>query len=232
MYRHVRVALMLVALAAGATGCGRDKPPAATRQVITVEAPGPFQEIDKETAKLVGTEATWQAPDELTVRRTERIGLAIGQGTALKSRIEQLLPAAAPTGAGRVLVGPTVRAWLHADPDDAVVTPSAAVDASTGSDVQILWTWLVQPKHPTDALLLTVQLEVPLSSGHTIHNEVALTLPVRRTASYTAGQVFAHWSTWSVMTASAASVATWAWRRRRRAGTSPAPATPERVTVP
>lgn len=216
MYRRARVALLAVAILAAMSACGTEGN--SDSQAAPSPSPqGPFSKIDAETAALVTREATWQAPKSLDVGKTERIGLSVGEGDKLKSKIEQLFPIPQPsTGAGLVLVGPTVRVSLHADPNDADITPSEAVDASTGSDVQMLWTWFVHPKHPTKALLLTAQLDVPLSTGHTIHNEIALTLQVKRTVAYTAGQVFTHWGTWAAIAGSIVSVGAWLWRRRRR----------------
>jgi hypothetical protein len=215
MYRRARVALVAVAILAAISACGTEGNSDSHATPATSPS-GPFSKVDAETAALVTREATWQAPKSLDVGKTERIGLTVGEGATLKTKIEQLFPAALPTNAGPVLVGPTVRVSLHADPNDADITPSEAVDASTGSDVQMLWTWFVHPKHPNKALLLTARFDVPLSSGHTIHNEIALTLQVKRTVAYTAGQIFTHWGTWSAIAASIVSVAAWLWRRRRR----------------
>jgi hypothetical protein len=118
--------------------------------------------------------------------------------------------------AGPVQVGPTMRATLRANPADAEITPSDAVNASTGTDIQMLWTWLVHPKRPTKTLQLTAFLEVPLDNGHTISNEIAFTIPVKRTFVYTAEEVATHWATWSAVAATLVSVTGWIIRRRRR----------------
>ncbi|MFD0362590.1 hypothetical protein ACFQZZ_14175 [Nocardia sp. GCM10030253] len=107
-----------------------------------------------------------------------------------------------------------VRVKLLVDPSDADATPSDAVSTSTGRNIQMLWTWFVRPKHPTSALLLTAHLEVPLSDGHVISNDISLTIPVHRTAAYTAGQIFTNWATWSAIAVSAIGVAGWLLRRR------------------
>jgi len=52
------------------------------------------------------------------------------------------------------------------DAGDAGVTPSGAVDEPTGSNIALLWTRTVRPKHPSDGLELTAHIEVP-SSGYT-----------------------------------------------------------------
>lgn len=213
-----RVGLLLIGLCLFAmAGCGSD-PPDATAPPPTTES-GPFAEFDAAAQDLVEREATWQAPSKLTVGHTERVGLAIGDSKALKSKIDTLLPSTAPVDAGSVQVGPMVTATLLAAPGDADVTPSEGVNLSTGSDLQLLWTWLVHAKRPTDTLLLTARLEVPLSNGHSMTQEIPLTLSVDRTFGYTAEQVATHWGTWSAVVASLGSGVAWlVTRRRRKAG--------------
>lgn len=170
--------------------------------------------IDAETRALVETAATWHAPESVDVDKTVRIGLEVGNGGSLKSRIAALLPHTSPISGGTVRVGPTVRAKLLVNPNDAEVVPSDAVDASIGSDVQMLWTWFVYPKRPTSALLLTAHLEVPLSDGHTIDTDVPLAIRVDRTLAFTASQVFTNWATWSAIAVTATGAIGWWWSRR------------------
>ncbi|MEV0296075.1 hypothetical protein [Nocardia sp. NPDC050710] len=157
----------------------------------------------------------------------QRIGLEIGSSDAVKSKIEALLPDTSPISGGTVEVGPTVRVKLLVDPSDAEVTPSDAVSASTGSNIQMLWTWFVHPKHPTSALLLTAHLEVPLSDGHVISNYISLRIPVHRTLGYTAGQIFSNWATWSAIAVSGIGITGWLLRRRH-AKAKAVPAAPTR----
>ncbi len=135
----------------------------------------------------------------MDVNRTQRIGLQLGRSAALDDKLSELLPDTSPTAGGTVEVGPTVRATLLVDTSDAEATPSDAVSVSTRSDIQMLWTWLVRPKHPTSALLLTAHLEVPLSDGHVINHDISLKILVHRTLAYTAGQFFSNWATWSAI---------------------------------
>jgi hypothetical protein len=195
-------------------GCAAGAPPAQVQP--EPPASGPFADIDRSARALVNQEASWHAPQSLTVDKTERIGLSVGTGSGLKNKIDNLLPATTTTSAGPVQVGPTMRATLRANPADAEITPSDAVNASTGTDIQMLWTWLVHPKRPTKALQLTAFLEVPLDNGHTISNEIAFSIPVQRTFVYTAEEVATHWATWSAVAATLVSVTGWFLRRRNR----------------
>ncbi len=175
-----------------------------------------FAQVDKDSQLLIAKEATWQAPKSLTVGDTQRVGLSIGEGTKIKDKIDNLLSGTSPTSAGVVEVGPTVRATLLASEEDADISPSDAVNASTGSDIQMLWTWLVHPKQPTDRLTLTAHLEVPLSDGHVVTHELSLSLPVSRTVTYTLTEVGTHWATWSGVGASVVGIVGWFLARRRR----------------
>jgi hypothetical protein len=166
-----------------------------------------FDFVDEATSRFLTRDARWQVPDALDVDLTGRIGLSVGSGPRLRTEINNLLPSTAPVSAGSVQVGPMVGVTLRADPDDAIVTPSDRVNVSTGSDVQMLWTWLVHPLHPMTALLLTADFELPLDNGYVVRNEFALSLHVRRTLSYTAQQVFSNWATWSAIGATSIGVA-------------------------
>jgi hypothetical protein len=221
MYKRVTLVLAAVLLTA-LSGCAAQTASnsAADGQPASVQAGAPgqgtFDTVAQETSKLIAADARWHAPGTLEAGETDRIGLSVGTGTTLTSKINTYLKGTSNTPAGSVLVGPSVRVSLHADSGDAEITPSEAVDASTSSDVQMLWTWLVHPTHPTKQLLLTAWLDVPLSDGHTIHHELPLTLEVKRTFGYTATQVFTHLATWSAIGATLVSVAGWLWRRRRK----------------
>lgn len=188
---------------------------------------GPFAEYDRSARSLVTQQANWQAPKSLTVGRTERIGLSIGDGPEVTNKINTLLMGTQSTSAGSLLVGPVVRATLRASSADAEITPSEAVNVSTGSDIQMLWTWFVHPKRPTDRLQLTAFLEVPLENGHVISHELGFSVPVKRTFAYTAEEVATHWGTWSAVAATLVSIIGWFLRRRRnrrrRAGATGGP---------
>lgn len=181
-----------------------------------VPGTGTFKEIDTAARELVTRQAYWRAPAVLDVEQTQRIGLAVGEGEKLTQKINTMLKDTQTTAAGPVEVGPTVKATLRGNTEDVEITPSDSVNATTGSDVQMLWTWLVHPKHPTDDLLLTAYLEVPLSNGHTITHEVALSVEVRRTTAYTVWQVITHWGTWSAVVTSIVGVVSWLLRRGKR----------------
>jgi len=205
-------AVALVVLA----GCAA-KPDNTAASPGPAPATGPFAEFDRNARNLVTREANWQAPQSLTVGRTERIGLSIGDGPSLNNKIKTLMQEGSQsTSAGSLQVGSVVRATLRASSADAEITPSEAVNVSTGSDIQMLWTWFVHPKRPTDRLQLTAFLEVPLENGHIVSHELGFSLPVKRTLLYTLEEVATHWGTWSAVAATLASVIGWFIRRRRR----------------
>ncbi len=200
-------------------GCGKTADPPDTAAQPTTRPTAvnsAFAQIDQDSQGLIAREATWQTPKSLTVGLTERIGLSIGEGDKIKEKIDNLLPSVSPVTAGVVEVGPTVRARLFVTEEDADVSPSDAINASTGSDVQMLWTWLITPKRPTERLAVTAHLEVPLSDGHVVTHELSLTLPVKRTTMYTLTEVATHWGTWSGVGASVVGVVGWFLARRRR----------------
>ncbi|BCJ77984.1 hypothetical protein CS0771_75280 [Catellatospora sp. IY07-71] len=208
----------VVAAAAVLTGCAQEPDSAAVPGTVPGSSTGQFAQIDAATRELVTQRVDWQAPASLDVEQTARVGLSVGSGAELKSKVEALVPNAVTTPAGEMKVGPTVRASLRGNPEDVEITPAEAVNASTGSDVQMLWTWLIKPKHPTDALDLTAHLEVPLSNGHVITHEVPLRIEVHRTMPYTVWQVLTNWGTWSAVVTSLIGVVGWLIRRRRKQG--------------
>ncbi|MEU7826543.1 hypothetical protein [Catellatospora sp. NPDC049133] len=215
-------ALLAVATACAVAvlaGCAAESNGDSTQQPSPGQvAPGTgtFKDIDTAARELVTRQAYWQSPAVLDVEQTQRIGLAVGEGEKLTQKINTMLKGTQTTAAGPVEVGPTVKATLRGNTEDVEITPSESVNATTGSDVQMLWTWLVHPKHPTDDLLLTAYLEVPLSNGHTITHEVALSVQVRRTMSYTLWQLVTHWGTWSAVVTSLVGVVSWLLRRRKK----------------
>ncbi len=173
-----------------------------------------YKQIAKDESQLITSNASWNAPKTLTVEKTQRVGLQIGQSKALSDKINQLLPNTSPSSAGQVKVGPLVRARLEANPDDADVTPSDFVNYSTASSPELLWTWMVRPKKPSDALLLTVHIEVPLEgSANALPTDIPIEIPVDDTFWYRAGQIFTNWGTW---TAVAGTLGGFGWWKRRK----------------
>lgn len=105
--------------------------------------------------------------------------------------------------------------WV--DGDAASVEPDEAVDASTGSDLALLWTWTVHPKQPTERLRLTAHLSFTVpGTDHVLTRDLPLTMRVRRTAIFTFKQIFTNWATlWAIAVALLGGLA-WVWRRWRR----------------
>ncbi|MGV0813290.1 LPXTG cell wall anchor domain-containing protein [Mycolicibacterium boenickei] len=164
------------------------------------------------------------------MEETAVIGLAIGDTPNLNREVNATLPGTIATPAGTVEVGITTRAELSASPDDATITPSLAKNASTVDEIELLWTWHVTPKRPTDELMLTAHIEVPLDGGGSFNTDIPLRIPVKRSIGYTAGQIFDSWATWSAIAVSVAGGAGWFFRRRRRAQpTASAQEVPERT---
>jgi hypothetical protein len=227
---HKRALLCLIGLLTGVamSACGAEPTHSTSGQpswapvtagptpTATGSPDSQFGDIDKATAGFLTRDADWQVPPALDVDKTTRIGLSIGSGPTVTSGIQRLLPSTSPTPAGPIEIGPTVGVTLRADPDDAVITPSEMVNASTGTDVEMLFTWFVHPLHPNSALLLTAYIELPLADGHVIMNAYPLTLEVRRTLPYTLHQIFTNWATWSSIAGAVAGVVAWLYRRRRK----------------
>lgn len=209
--------LVMVGLATGCGAAPSDSTAVAPGGINSEQQPpGPYAEFDRAAAQMVHTVAQWEHPEHLTVGEAERVALSIGQSQEIATKVEQLVKNGVTTSAGEVKVGPTVRVTLQADPEDAEITPSDAVNASTGSDIAMLWTWLVKPKHPTEELILTAHMEIPLSDGHVATNDLPLSVPVSRTFGYTMNQVFTNWATWASVGTSIAGVGGWFLRRARR----------------
>ena len=108
--------------------------------------------------EMVDTRARWHAPSRTPVAETTEVGLSIGNGEELRRQVEETLPEV-PTQPGVPLrVGTDVSARLVGEPSDVSISPSDAIDASTGSDIALLWTWNIHPKHPNDRLKLSAHL--------------------------------------------------------------------------
>jgi hypothetical protein len=229
--RHLnagRVVGVLVVLCLTAfTGCGRPEPapkpiPTGDRPTPVTVAPtatagpstDPFDLVDEGLQRMVDEHATWQAPASLAVDRSDRIGLVVGDSERLQTQIDDLVEEAVPREAGPVKVGPRVRVALWVDASDAQVKPSEAVDQSTGSQVAMLWTWIVRPLRASDGMFFIAHVEVP-SDGHTFTTDIPLKIPVKRTISNMGNQVFTHWATWSAIVVTLASAVSWLWKRRR-----------------
>ncbi len=212
-------------------GCGGDngstsgaQPPGGTHTsgepdpIVSAgqSAPPLFQQTDQQLSQLVTAQAAWHTPSSLRAGETSRIGLSIGDSTTLANDIQSLLPSTSTHSAGTVAVGPHVSATLEVDTADASVDPSTAINASTGSDIQLLWTWYLHPKHPTDDLEVTAHIEVILSDNSVKTVDVPLSIAVGRTFSYTVEQVFSEWETWASIVTVGGGAFLAVWRRRKR----------------
>ncbi len=216
----------VLAVALAVASCATEPKPRASTRPTTRPDPSPtatatgdpensFEQIDADAQQLVDRVATWHAPTHLLVDTPTRVGLSIGTGTQISNEVNALVQSDDPRDAGTVQIGATVTATLEADADDATITPSVAVDASTGSDVELLWTWTVRAKHPSTDLLLTVHLEIPLADGHDLTRDLPLDISVSRTISYTVREIFNSWGTWSAIGGTIVAVGGW-WAARRR----------------
>ena len=220
MRTRIALAVAALALLGLASGCGGE-PPSSSAVAPGAGNPdqlpnGPYAQFDRDAAVMVRTVATWQHPAKLVVGKAERVGLTMGQSQELKDKMDVLVKNGVKTPAGQVEVGPTVRITLQADPEDAEITPSEAVDASTGSTIAMLWTWLVKAKQPTEGLTLTAHMEIPLSDGHVATNDLPLSIPVERTVGYTVNQILTNWATWASVGTSIVGVGGWFLRRAQR----------------
>ena len=231
-FRAVLVAVAAVVVVGLAGGCGAAPtdssavaPGGGNPDQLT---PGPYAQFDHDAAQRVHTVAQWDAPQSLVVNQATRIALSMGQSQQIADKVDKLVKDRVTTPAGEVFVGSTVAVTLQADPEDADVTPSDKINVSTGSDIAMLWTWLVKAKHPTGALELTAHMEIPLSDGHVATNDLPFTIPVTRTFGYTMNEVLTNWATWSGVATSVIGVGGWFLRRRqkrRKAAAAPVDAT-------
>jgi hypothetical protein len=187
--------------------------------------------VDDQVRDLMTEEARWQAPESLTVERGGLVGLTIGDSEALNSMVSQAF-AGAPkaeqpvaTKAGKVQVNPDVRVTLRAaNRDDADIDPSGPRNASTSSQVAMLWMFSVTPKQiPSQGLLLTAHVEVTVpgddfTPSHDFTFDFSKAIPVKRTLQYTLKQVVAYWQAifGTGIGASAIAVTVWLAKRRRR----------------
>jgi hypothetical protein len=202
--------------AATSTAAPTGSNPTGANPTGSSSPPSLFSSTDEQLGQLVNAEAAWHRPSSLRAGETSRIGLSIGNSAALNTDIQSLLPSTSTQDAGTVAVGPNVSATLEVDPEDASVDPSTAINASTGSDIQLLWTWYVHPKHPTDDLEVTAHIAVTLSDNTVKTVDVPLSIEVHRTASYTFDQIFSDWETWVSIVTVAGGAVLFVWRRRRR----------------
>lgn len=185
----------------------------------TAPSTGPtsiFREADAAIANLVDANVAWRSPARLTVDETTDIGLAIGGGQTLRDEIEKNLPNTEEIPAGKVSVGPVVKASLIVDPADATVEPNDAIDASTSSDIALLWTWKLHPLHPDDELTVTALIAVSVpGTDYAVTHDIPLRIPVDRTFEYTVYQVFSNWATWAAIAGAAFAGVGWLWRHNR-----------------
>ena len=176
-----------------------------------------FAEADQRMSQMVDTRATWHAPSRSPVAETIEVGLSIGDGEELRRQVEEALPES-PTQPGVPLrVGTDVSARLLGDQSDVSITPDDAIDASTGSDIALLWTWDVRPKHPAEQLRLSAHLSMTVpGTEHKLRRTLHLYLNITRTVSYTVHQVFANYGTWAAIAAAVFGAGGWLWRNYRR----------------
>ncbi len=187
------------------------------------EAPDPFADADQRMDQMVETQAIWHAPSQTPVDETTQIGLSIGAGDRLRREIEEVLPDVPSQTATPLRVGTDVSARLIGDPSDVSITPDDAINASTGSDIALLWTWDIHPRHPADRLELTalVKMTVP-GTDHQLTKILHVHLRVTRTVGFTTHQVFTNWGTWTAIVMALVGSAGWMWRTTRRRKQSPA----------
>jgi len=202
----------------GATGGGN-----TGGEVPDGEAQNPFADADQRMDQMVDTQATWHAPSQTPVDETTQIGLSIGAGDRLRREIEEVLPDVPSQTATPLRVGTDVSARLIGDSSDVSITPDDAINASTGSDIALLWTWDIHPRHPADRLELTalVKMTAP-GTDHQLTKILHVHLRVTRTLGFTAHQVFTNWGTWTAVVMALVGSAGWMWRTTRRRKQSPA----------
>ncbi len=189
----------------------------------TARHTNPFADADQRMDQMVDTQATWHAPSQTPVDETTQIGLSIGAGDRLRREIEEVLPDVPSQTATPLRVGTDVSARLIGDSSDVSITPDDAINASTGSDIALLWTWDIHPRHPADRLELTalVKMTVP-GTDHQLTKILHVHLRVTRTVGFTAHQVFTNWGTWTAIVMALVGSAGWMWRNTRRRKQSPA----------
>lgn len=209
----VIMAVLMPVLAACA---GSGNPGGGSETPSSSASPNPYRQFDQQVAGLLVRRAAWQAPKRIKVNQTARVGLVIGDPGLLKAQIRQLVPGSYPSPAGTVRVGSTIGVQLLADPGDASVTPKAAIDESMGEHTALLWTWYINAKHPDSGLLLTAEVVTKMSDGHVLRKELALTIPVDRTAQYTLYQIFSNWATWAAIVTALTGIVSWVWRKRKK----------------
>lgn len=217
-HRLLVLGLMVATLLPVLAACTAGEPPARLSTPTAQPKPNPYGQFDQDVAQLLERRAVWQAPKRINVDSTARVGLVIGDPNLLKTEISQLVPGSYPVSAGSVKVGSTIAVQLIADPSDASVTPSAAIDNSIGEHTALLWTWYVYATHPNTSpgLFLTAEITTKMSDGHVLQEELALTIPVDRTLQYTAYQIFTNWATWAAIAGACAGLFTWIRKKRKK----------------
>jgi hypothetical protein len=176
------------------------------------------QSVDTALRELLPAQATWRTPRRLPVATSSEIGLGIG--AAAGNKLATSVPAGEESSVGEVKVGPTVRVRLIGDGDDVVITPNDAINSGTGSDVAMVFTWYVWPKHPAEALRLTAHMEVPLPGGGYWSTDPALTKQVPNRPGYIAYSFFHNVATWVSLSGAVTGLLLWlgAHGIRRRQG--------------
>jgi len=175
-------------------------------------------------SEMVEAKADWLAPDQADVDQQVKIGLSIGDSAALKAQIDATLPKVPTVPAGKLYVGTDVSAELIADPLLVTVKPDVAINASTGSEIGLLWAWTIHTLQPADQLELTAHITMTIpGTTHQLIRDLNFFLSVKRTIGYTANQVFTSWATWAGIAGSVAAVMGWLWKRRNRPAAQRAP---------
>ena len=163
---------------------------------------GPKQDVETNLEKIIDAEAQWQLPDYLEVDESQAIGLSINDSPEVRRAIELNLPGTKPSEGGPVTIGPMVSVLLKGPGGQIDIEPKTPQTWSTKTEAALLFTWTVTPKVVTDSLHLQVLGEVTMRdksnvTTFTLNREIK----VKRTLSYTLGEIFSHWATWAAIAA-------------------------------
>ena len=192
---------------------------------------GVFDEADQRMSDMVATRAKWHAPARSPVAETIEVGLSIGNGEELRRQVEATLPDTPIQPGVPLRIGTDVSARLVGEPSDVSITPSDAIDASTGSDIALLWTWNIHPKHPAERLRLSAHLAMTVpGTDHKLTRTLHLYLDVTRTVSYTAHQIFTNYGTWAAIAVATFGAVAWLRRNLGGAGKKQDPYVPRQPT--
>lgn len=196
-------------------------------------APAPedlFKQFDDKSSQLVSEQSKWHAPEEFTVDESQMVGLQIGDSSELAADINALLPNTVSKAGPRVQVGPTMTARLVASPSDAEVAPDDTIDRSTGSDIEVLFSWSVKPKR-AGKLHLTAEVDVPLDgTSQKVHTTVPLDIVVADTNAHRVKQLLSDYGPLLGLIGGGGIIGLLAWIggfvRKRRGNQIPVPGEP------